>query len=217
MKVNYKQVWRRFLVMVIGIAITGCGVSISTRAQLGITPISSVPFVLSEIFPLSMGTFMNIVSAGFWLAQWAVLKKRFGPDRLLQLIATVIFGFFIDFFNGVFQNLGSDVYLAQWIMLIISTVITALGLAVQVIASFALMPTEAFVKVVADEKKLDFGKFKTIFDMTLAGTSLALSFIFLGKAVGIREGTIFGAIFIGQIISAVSPSLRFITRYIESA
>lgn len=217
MQVNYKQLFRRFLFMVIGSAITGCGVAISTRAQLGITPISSIPYVLSQIFPLSMGTFMNMTSAVFWLGQWAILKKRFKADRLLQLVATIVFGFFIDFFNSVFQNLSTDVYLIQWILLIVSTLITAVGLAVQVIAGFALMPTEAFVQVVASEKKIDFGKFKTIFDLSMSGTSVALSFIFLKKLIGIREGTLFGAVFIGQIISAISPKLRFISRYIESA
>lgn len=217
MKVNYKQVWRRFLVMVVGIALTACGVAISTRASLGITPVSSLPYVLSLIFPLSMGTFSTITSAAFWFGQWIILKKRFGPDRLLQLVASLIFGIWIDFFNMVFQNLGSEVYLVRWVLLIISSLVTATGLAVQVTAGFALMPPEAFVKVVANEKKLDFGKIKTIFDLTMATTSISLSLIFLGALKGIREGTIFGAVFIGQIISAVSPKLRFISRYIESA
>jgi uncharacterized membrane protein YczE len=44
-----------------------------------------------------------------------------------------------------------------------------------------------------------FGNTKIAFDVTLVLIAAALSFIFLGKIIGVREGTLAAALLVGQI------------------
>lgn len=62
MKQNNMQMSRRILVYCAGLFIMAMGVSFSGRADLGMSPVNSIPYVLSEIFTeLSMGNWIIII------------------------------------------------------------------------------------------------------------------------------------------------------------
>lgn len=48
---------KRYLIFLLGLFINSLGVSFVTRADLGTSPISSIPYVLSLDFPMSLGEF----------------------------------------------------------------------------------------------------------------------------------------------------------------
>ena len=45
---------KRYIIFLIGLFINSLGVSLITKAALGTSPISSIPYVLSLIFPISV-------------------------------------------------------------------------------------------------------------------------------------------------------------------
>lgn len=47
--------FKRYVVFLIGLFINSLGVSLITKADLGTSPISSIPYVLSLNFPFSLG------------------------------------------------------------------------------------------------------------------------------------------------------------------
>lgn len=206
---------RRFILMIIAIAVTAVGVSLSKTADLGITPMSSLPYVLSLIMPLTMGTFMTLMNLILVVVQWIILKDRFTKEHLFQVVASFVFGLFLDLFNWMLQDFVPGNYMLRWLVFITGTVILSSGIVLQVYANFTLLPTEGLVNVVSEEFKINFGKFKTTFDSSLAITAITLSLIFLRRLEGIGPGTIFGAIFIGQIVNFVRPKLAFVMRFIK--
>ena len=48
---------KRYIIFIIGLYINSFGVSLITKATLGTSPISSIPYVLSLNFPFSLGQF----------------------------------------------------------------------------------------------------------------------------------------------------------------
>ena len=56
---------KRYVVFVLGLFINSFGVSLITKANLGTSPISSIPYELSLNFPLTLGTFTVIFSLSF--------------------------------------------------------------------------------------------------------------------------------------------------------
>ena len=48
---------KRYIVFLIGLFINSLGVSLITKADLGTSPISSIPYVLSLNFPFTLGQF----------------------------------------------------------------------------------------------------------------------------------------------------------------
>lgn len=206
---------RRFILMIIAIAVTAVGVSLSKTANLGITPMSSLPYVLSLIMPLSMGTFMTLMNIILIVAQWVILRDRFTKEHLLQVVASFVFGLFLDLFNWMLRDFQPVNYALRWVAFITGSVILASGVVLQIYANFTLLPTEGIVNVVSEEFKINFGKFKTMFDSGLAVTAVVLSLVFLKRLEGIGLGTIFGAVFIGQIVNLVKPRLSFVMNYIK--
>ena len=72
-KINH--IFKRLLFLCLGLIIMAFGVAFSIKAALGTSPISSVPYVTSEISGLSVGTTTIIMNFMFVLIQIAILNK----------------------------------------------------------------------------------------------------------------------------------------------
>ena len=87
---------KKCLCCLLGLAVSGFGVAFSTYPDLGTSPISGLPYVMTFIYPLSFGTWTVLVNCLFIVIQAALLGKKFGWAQLLQIPAVTVFGFFID-------------------------------------------------------------------------------------------------------------------------
>lgn len=84
---------KRYLVFLIGLFINSLGVSLITKADLGTSPISSIPYVLSLNFPLTLGEFTIIFSLLLIFLQLVILQRNFKPEHLLQIPVSIAFGY----------------------------------------------------------------------------------------------------------------------------
>lgn len=87
---------KRYLIFLVGLFINAFGVSFVTKASLGTSPISSIPYVLSLNFPLTLGNFTIIFSILLILLQIVILRKNFKIENILQIPVSIVFGYFID-------------------------------------------------------------------------------------------------------------------------
>ena len=86
---------RRYSMFFAGVPICAAGIALITRAGLGTSPISSIPFVLSLITPPTMGVYTFVFNMLF-LACEALLLRRFTALQALQIPATLVFSACID-------------------------------------------------------------------------------------------------------------------------
>lgn len=70
-----KDVFKRYLVFVIGLYFLAAGIVLIVRSALGTTPISSVNYVLSLNSPLSLGTCTFLINMLLILGQFWVIRK----------------------------------------------------------------------------------------------------------------------------------------------
>ena len=78
MKEKSIQMAKRILTYCIGLFVMAMGVSFSAMADLGMSPVNSIPYVLSEIFTgLSMGTWVIIIFSLYIVIQFFILGKIF--------------------------------------------------------------------------------------------------------------------------------------------
>ena len=87
---------KRYVIFLIGLFINSLGVSLITKADLGTSPISSIPYVLSLNFPMTLGQFTIIFSILLIIIQLFILRKNFKAEHLLQIPISILFGYFID-------------------------------------------------------------------------------------------------------------------------
>ena len=191
-----------------GVMVAGFGVALSTQAGLGATPISSVPWVLTFVTPLSYGTLTLIINVFFVLAQVAILRRRFPIFQFLQIPATALFGLCIDLGMWLSRPFVTEVYVFQVAMLVVGAAVLAVGILLQVRSDFLCIPGDALVKVASREFGLPLSRLKITLDGSLTLVALVTSALSLGRIEGVREGTILsvflGGTFIG-LFSKVFP------------
>lgn len=129
---NIKEYVKRYFYLIAGLFILSLGVGLSTRANLGTSPISCVPYVLSLGFPLTMGTITIIMHTIFIALQIVILRRDFNPVQLLQLIATFIFGVFTDLSLYIVSGINVENIAARWVLCIISCMVVAFGVNMEV-------------------------------------------------------------------------------------
>ena len=94
---------KRYCVFVMGMVFCALGISFVTRAGLGTSPVSGLPFVLSLITEISMGTFTFLFNMLFLILE-AVIRRKLGFLQLLQIPMTFCFSFFIDCHNTIINS-----------------------------------------------------------------------------------------------------------------
>lgn len=222
MKISGKNQRKRWLIFIWGLIVSGFGVAFSTQAGMGTSPISSVPYVLTFLCPLSFGTVTFVVNLLFLLGQVLILRREFDLFQLLQIPMLFIFGVCIDlgmFCSGPFllHNFLAElpgmegsfwVYASRHAELILGCGILALGIVFQLLADCLLLPGDAFVKVVCQKFRLEFSRIKIFFDGSLVLLSLTLCWTFLGGLQGIREGTFLAILYVGSTIRLLLPRIR---------
>ena len=192
------------------------GIAITINANLGISPVSSLPFVIGVILGVSTGTVLTIVMWVFILLQIIILRSQYKLLNLTQFFASVLLGTFVDVSLFILGGFSLPTYLGQFAMLVVSIPICALGIYLFLRAKLAPLPLEGFILAIIQVKpKFKFHIVKITADCTIVCMGIILSFIFLNELVGIREGTILSAIFIGKSIPyvkrIVDPFLRKIS------
>ena len=194
-----KKLIIRYIMLVVGVSIMSLGISLSIKATLGTAPISSVPYVLCIIFPLSVGVFTILFNALLVLFQMLLLKKV-TVSQIAQMLVCILFGYMIDFTLGCLSFINLTDYISQWILCIVSCFVLALGLLIEVKSDSTMLPGDGAVVAIAEVLHKDFGQVKPFFDLTIVSMGVILALWFLGHLEGVREGTIFAAIVVGFII-----------------
>lgn len=194
-----KYVLRRYLLLMAGLSVMAFGVAFSIKADLGISPISSVPYVVSLFAPLTVGTATIVMHCVFILLQILILRKDYHPIQLMQLPVAFFFGYLTDFGVWAVQGIRYDSYWQQWILCLIGILLVAVGVSMEVKAGVVVLAGEGVVLAICKVFPVKFGNMKVGFDVTLVATACVLSLLFTGRLQGVREGTVAAALLVGQI------------------
>lgn len=216
MKQKCMTIAKKIYIYCIGLFVMALGVSFSGMADLGMSPVNSIPYVLSEIFTsLSMGTWILIIFSLYILIQFIILGKRIQPARALQLICTTMFGYFTDFTNYLASRFLPDpdgfsfspvlVYGIRLLYLLISMVLIALGIFLYLAPRLISLPGEGIMQVISDKLNRPLSTVKMCFDITVSLIALVISLVYFRTFHGIREGTVIAAFGVGKILSVYEP------------
>lgn len=186
-----------WLVLLAGLFIIAFGVASIIRADVGVLPTTCLPYVLSNVFGITVGEAIIIFYVILLTGQLVVLRKKCNIVQLLQIPIGLSFGYITDFALFVLQDISFSGSLTRWILFLAGVLISAIGVSLEVIAGVGTLPTEGFVIAVSKVYPIRFGTMKIIFDLCLVLISLIVSLISLHHVIGIREGTLLSAILLG--------------------
>ena len=201
---------KRYLIFLVGLFVNSLGVSLITKANLGTSPISSIPYVLSLNFPFTLGNFTIFFSIFLIVLQLIILRKNFKLEHILQIPVSIIFGYFIDFAMILLFWVNPEEYLMKIVYLLIGCLILGVGVYMEVLADVVMLPGESFVRAIVLTWKTNFGTTKICFDVSMLVIAAVLSFVFAGRLAGVREGTVIAALLVGFIARLIGKKLAFL-------
>ncbi len=190
---------KRYIFLLAGLFVNGLGVSFITKAGLGTSPITSIPYTLSLGFTPTVGMFTLVFNIFLVILQVILLRRNFQLQNLLQLPIIALFSFFIDLTMSLLGFMQPETYAMKVVSLIVGCLILGFGVFMEMVANVAMLPGEATVRAVSDVFSTDFGKTKIAFDSSMTVIAAILSFIMFRHLNGVREGTIVAAILVGFI------------------
>ncbi len=198
MNIRRKRI-KQWLILIISLFIMAFGVAFSVKAHLGTSPISSFPNAVSEFTPLTIGNVTICMHLVLICLQIVILRKRYQWLQLIQLPLAIIFGYLTDLCVWITQHIHYSNYLEQWILCVIGIFLVALGVSGAVVSKTTVLAGEGFSLAVCQVTGMQFSKMKVIFDISLVVLAVAVSLIFTGHVIGVREGTLAAMIFVGVL------------------
>ena len=145
----------------VGLFIMTVGIALSVKSNLGVSPVSSIPYTMTCVWGIEMGKATIIFHAALVLIQILILRKRFRPINLLQVVVGIVFGYFTTFCNYLATYLPStDNMVMRIVLMLVSTVFIAVGIFFYLPADLIPLAGEGVMQAVSDVTKIEFSKVK---------------------------------------------------------
>lgn len=189
-----------------GMVTVSAGIVLCVKCGLGISPISSVPYVLSLITPLSFGTATMLFHLANTLFQYIAEGKRLNMKVLLQIPIAFLFGVIIDFTKAL-MNFQAENILFKISLMILSIVLTALGMHMMLSVRLVQNPPDGTVKLMAEKLGKETGTVKIYYDISMTSISILLGWVVLHRIEGFGIATLMSAVFVGKTLTVFRKKL----------
>jgi len=208
---------KRYSVYLLSLFIISLGASLSIKANLGTSPLICIPYVSSVISNLSVGTTSFVFNLVLVFVQIILLRGDFNKRQYLQIVIGTIFSFFIDLTLMLIRFINPADYLSQLALLLISCVVMAIGVLLEIKTAVVYLPGDGFIVAIALAFEKEFGKIKPYIDTSFVLVAILLSFMFLGYLSGVREGTVISALIIGPMVRILKVHLNYyLDKFLET-
>lgn len=176
---------------VIGLIVLTLGIGLAIQSMLGTSPFDALLVGLYRTFGLSIGSWEIVV--GFIMVLGNALVERKRPEYF-ALITSLVTGIGIDGWLFLLKySVVPTTWIGQSVYLVLSIVITGLGIAIYLQSEVAPNPIDRSMLIISKLTKLNITYSRVLISIVL----VIAAFIF-GGAIGI--GTLFNAIFVGIFI-----------------
>ncbi|MFH5835667.1 YitT family protein [Proteiniclasticum sp. C24MP] len=196
-------------IYILGLFVLALGISVSVKSNLGVSPVSSLPYVLSRIVEIEMGYFTMAVFISFIVVQLFILRREFRILSSIQILVSIAFGYFVNLSNFMLRNIETpDPMILRVVLAVSSAALCGLGIFLYIAPSIMPLPGEGLTEAISYKTGKPFSRIKVYFDLTMVVFSLVFSLGFLGRIDGIGIGTLISALLIGKFVGIFSKLLK---------
>lgn len=176
------SIFVRFLVYVTGFLIMTLGIAISVKSDLGVSPVSSIPYTMTCVWGIEMGKATILFHVGLVLLQIILLRRAFQLKNLLQIPVGILFGYLTTFSNYLMTFLPDPEHLyIQLLMMVVSAVLIAIGIFFYVPMDLVPLAGEGTMLAISKVTRKPFSTIKLIFDISMVVISLITCLVLLHK------------------------------------
>lgn len=195
----------RCIIYFFGLLIMTLGVAVSVKSDLGVSPVSSIPYTMTCVWGIEMGKATIVFHAALVLVQVILLRRKFHLKNLLQIPVGVLFGYMTTFSNHLMTFLPDpgNIYIRLG-MVVISTVLVAIGLFFYVPADIIPLAGEGVMLAISKVADKAFSTVKIAFDVTMVVISLITCLILIHSLGSVGIGTVIAAVMVGMVLKLIT-------------
>lgn len=173
--------------------------SLLVKSVFGISTLSSLPLVFSNIFPqISFGMWTYIVQTIMLCILMAITRQP-KVSYIFSFVIGYIFGLLTDLTTVIVAYLP-DIFLLRIMYFAAGWTLISFGGALFIKSQMPLMANDCVIADLSRYFKVKVKLVKTIADLIFVISASILSLTFLHELVGVGIGTIFAALFTGSFV-----------------
>lgn len=205
----------------LGLGILALGITMNTKAGLGVFPIISVSFSTSTLWGWDFGNTTLALYSAFVLVEMALHASLIRRGRApggrgtsllvldaLQFPLSLVFTRFLNGFSAALPDLATDCAGTFWgtlpgqlLFLCLAILCTGVGAALSLNMRLIPNPGDGIVQALADFSGKSVGFSKNCFDLCNVALTAAIGLLAAGQLVGIGLGTVLSMIGVGRVIA----------------
>ncbi len=181
------------------------GIALSVKSDLGVSPVSSIPYTLTCVFGIEMGNATILFHVVLVLIQIALLRRDFKIHNVLQILIGIVFGKFTTLCNYLvgFMILPDSIIIRLGLTAI-SALLIAIGIFFYMPANIMPLAGEGVMQTVAGISHVEFAKVKVSFDVSMVVISLITCLLTMHSLGSVGLGTVIAAFLVGIILGALN-------------
>lgn len=197
----------RLLLYFMGLFIMTLGIALSVKSNLGVSPVSSIPYTMTYVWGIEMGKATILFHCVLVLLQILLLRKKFQPKNLFQIPVGIVFGYFTTFCNWSASFLPTPQHFAiRLVMILLSTLLVAIGIFFYLPANIMPLAGEGAMQAVSQLTKIEFSKVKIAFDVSMVTISLITCLTLTHSLGSVGVGTILAAVLVGTVLGQLNKA-----------
>lgn len=209
----------------LGLLVLALGITMNTKAGLGVSPIISISFCASEIWNQNFGNMTLVLYSALLLLEMlfhcllAYRKRRQGETTgrklsltllldALQFPLSLVFTRFLNLFGAWIPNLATDCEGSFWgtlpgqvLFLLVAIVFTGIGAALSLNMRLIPNPGDGIVQAISDFSGKSMGLTKNCLDISCVALALLTGLMVTGHVVGVGLGTVLSMIGVGRVVA----------------
>lgn len=212
-------IWQHML-LAVSLFVMTLGVALCVRSAFGSSVISAIPLAMSlagdagQVPALSIGEYTYLMNVVLVALQVLILRRRFEPVQLFQLLIGFAFGFLLDLNMWLTQSVVCTGLWAKVLTQLIGCLVLGVGITFEIRCGSVTMPGEGLPVAISKVSGIAFAKAKIYVDISLVVGAVALCYLFFGRWLWnvIGPGTLFAMVFVGAVVRYFSGRMRWFDR-----
>ena len=208
---------KRILIYLLGMIILALGLTLNSKLTLGVSPILSLPFALSQILSVKYADLVFVWYCLFIAAQlilhfFVLHEKEKGVyvSDVLQIVISLLFTRLMDVFSSLIPVFASECkgpfnsLAFRLLMLAVAIILTGIGASFTLNMDLIPNPGDGIVAVSAKVLKKPVGTAKNIIDISCVILTIIISLLCKGEILGVGIGTLCAMLGVGRVINFIN-------------
>lgn len=180
------------------------GIAFSIKSNLGISPVSTIPYTMTVVWGVEIGLATIIFHCILVLIQFILLKDRFGWNNFAQIFVGILFGYFTSFSVSLMSFIpDSNSIIISLVYMAISIFVIAFGIFLYLPPNLIPLAGEGAMQAVSIVFDKAFAKVKVGFDVCMVVISAITCLVFVHSFGSVGLGTILSAILVGTTLNCI--------------